>query len=113
MSGHMEFKTYHTYLVTNKNHTVLYIGVTSALRKRVWEHKTRMYPHSFTSRYNVDELVYYEAFFDIGEAIAREKQLKGGSRIKKIELINSFSKQFFFSMRHNNHPFAINECIFD
>ena len=50
-----------------------------------------MYPHSFTARYNVDELVYYEAFFDIGEAIAREKQIKGGSRQKKIDLINGFN----------------------
>jgi len=71
----MEFKTYHTYIVTNRNHTVLYTGVTSALLKRVWEHKSKMYPHSFTAKYNADELIYYEAFFDIGEAIAREKQI--------------------------------------
>ena len=87
----MEFKTYHTYIATNKNHTVLYTGVTSFLRKRMWEHKHKMYPRSFTARYNVNELVYYEAYFDIGEAIAREKQLKGGSRQKKIDLINSFN----------------------
>ena len=72
----MEFKTYHTYIVTNKNHTVLYTGVTSALRKRIWEHKNKMYPYSFTAKYNADKLVYYEAFFDIGEAIVREKQIK-------------------------------------
>ena len=87
----MEFKTYHTYIATNKNHTVLYTGVTSFLRKRIGEHKHKMYPRSFTARYNVNELVYYEAYFDIGEAIAREKQLKGGSRQKKIDLINIFN----------------------
>ena len=90
----MEYKTYHIYFVTNKNHTVIYTGVTSALRKRIWEHKNKMYPHSFTARYNLDELVYYEAFFDIGEAIAREKQIKGGSRQKKIDLINSFNPEW-------------------
>ena len=90
----MEYKTYHTYLITNKNHTVIYTGVTSALRKRIWEHKNKMYPHSFSARYNVEILVYYEAFFDIGEAIEREKQIKGGSRQKKIEMINSFNPEW-------------------
>ena len=90
----MEFKTYHTYIVTNKNHTVLYTGVTSALRKRIWEHKNKMYPGSFSARYNVDELVYYEAFFDIGEAIAREKQIKAGSRQKKLDMINAFNQEW-------------------
>jgi len=90
----MEYKTYHIYLVTNKNHTVIYTGVTSALRRRIWKHKNKMYPASFTARYNVGELVYYEAFFDIGEAIAREKQLKGGSRQKKIDLINNFNPEW-------------------
>jgi len=87
----MEFKTYHTYIVTNKNHTVLYTGVTSTLRNRIWKHKTKFYPNSFSARYNANELVYYEAFFDIGEAIAREKQIKAGSRQKKLDLINTFN----------------------
>jgi len=90
----MEFKTYHTYIITNKNHTVLYTGVTSALRKRIWEHKTKMYANSFSARYNISELVYYEAFFDIVEAIAREKQIKGGSRAKKIAMINKFNPEW-------------------
>src|SRR5665647_329676 len=90
----MEFKTYHTYIVTNENHTVLYTGVTSALRKRIWEHKNKMYPHSFTAKYNADELVYYQAFFDIGEAIVREKQIKAGSRQKKLDLINAFNQEW-------------------
>ncbi len=87
----MEFRTYHTYIVTNKNHTVLYTGVTSFLKQRIWEHTSKMYPNSFSARYNTYLLIYYEAFLDIGEAIAWEKQLKGGSRQKKIDLINSFN----------------------
>jgi len=87
----MEYKTYHTYIVTNKNHTVLYTGVTSALRKRILKHQNKFYPGSFTARYNAHKLVWYEMYFDIGEAIAREKQLKGGSRQKKIDLINAFN----------------------
>jgi len=90
----MEFKTYHIYIVTNKNHTVLYTGVTSALRNRILEHKHKRYPRSFTARYNADELVYFEAFFDVVEAIGREKQLKAGSRQKKIDLINSFNPEW-------------------
>jgi len=90
----MEFKTYNTYIVTNENHTVLYTGVTSALRKRIWEHKNKMYPHSFTAKYNAEELVYYEAFFDIGEAIVWEKQIKAGSRQKKLDLINAFNQEW-------------------
>jgi len=87
----MEYKTYHTYIVTNKNHTVLYTGVTSTLRKRILKHQNKFYPGSFTARYNAHKLVWYEMYFDIGEAIAREKQLKGGSRQKKIDLINAFN----------------------
>ena len=90
----MEFKSYHTYIVTNKYHTVLYTGVTSVLHKRIREHKHKMYPRSFSARYNADELVYYEAFFDIGEAIAREKQIKAGPRQKKIDMINAFNPEW-------------------
>lgn len=84
----MEFRTYQVYILTNKNHTVLYIGVTSNLKSRIEQHKNKHNPKSFTARYNVDLLDYFEQFFDIGEAIAREKQLKSGSRQKKIDLIN-------------------------
>ena len=78
------------YLMTNKNNSVLYTdtGVSSKLRERIHEHKTREYPKSFTSRYNCHKLVYYEYFESIEEAIAREKQIKAGSRIKKESLIN-------------------------
>jgi len=90
----MEYRTYQVYILTNKNHTVLYTGVTSNLGLRVEQHKTKSNQKSFTARYNVDLLVYYEQFFDIGEAIEREKQIKAGSRQKKIDLINSFNREW-------------------
>ena len=64
------------YILTNKNHTVLYIGVTSELQPRIYDHKAKRSRKSFTARFNVDRLVYYESFHSIEEAIAREKQLK-------------------------------------
>lgn len=77
--------------MTNKNHTTLYTGVTSTLPKRVQQHKESYYSQSFTSRYNLYILVYWEAFQEIGDAISREKQIKGGSRQKKLDLINSMN----------------------
>jgi putative endonuclease len=77
--------------MTNRHNTTLYVGVTSHLLERIAEHKTSKYPNSFTAKYNLDKLVYYEAFNRIEEAIAREKQLKGGSRKKKLELIQAFN----------------------
>lgn len=75
--------------MANKNNTVLYTGVTSDLKERVKEHMEKRYPGSFTARYNIGKLVYYEKFTSIADAIKREKQIKGGSRKKKVELINS------------------------
>ena len=77
----------YTYIITNKNHTTLYIGVTSDLSKRIREHRAKHYPNSFSARYNLYKLVYFETFQMIGDAIAREKQLKAGSRSKKEALI--------------------------
>ncbi len=79
------------YILTNKNNTVLYTGVTSDLRKRLYEHKNKIHPSGFTARYNVSKLVYFEVFSSIEEAIAREKQIKGGSRKKKNQLIDSLN----------------------
>ncbi len=79
------------YIMTNKNHTVLYTGVTSDIIGRVWQHKNKVYPKSFTARYKLHKLVYYESFGSIEEAIDREKQLKGGSRQKKINMIMSMN----------------------
>lgn len=82
------------YIMTNIGNTVLYTGVTSDLVSRVLEHKEGKYPNSFTSRYNVKKLVYYEIFPSIEEAIDREKQIKGGSRKKKEELINTMNPEW-------------------
>jgi len=79
--------------MTNPRNTVLYTGVTGDLKRRVWEHKTKAVP-GFTAKYNVVKLVYFEVFDDPEEAILREKKIKGGSRAKKIALINSFNPQW-------------------
>jgi putative endonuclease len=84
-------KTGHVYILTNKNNTTLYVGVTSALRQRIQEHKDKKYPKSFSARYNLNKLVYHEPHQGMGVAIAREKQLKGGSRSKKIALIEGMN----------------------
>lgn len=75
------------YIITNKNNNTLYVGVTSNLTFRIKQHKEKFYKNSFSARYNLSKLVYYETFQNIGEAIAREKQLKGGNRANKIKLI--------------------------
>ncbi len=82
------------YILTNKNNTVLYTGVTSDLKKRVWEHKQKLVP-GFTQKYNIDKLVYYEICDNIEQAIEREKQIKAGSRKKKIDLIESINKDYY------------------
>jgi putative endonuclease len=77
--------------MSNKNNTVIYTGVTNNLKRRVYEHKEKMID-GFTKKYNVDKLVYFEFTDDINSAIQREKQIKAGSRKKKIDLINSINK---------------------
>jgi putative endonuclease len=83
-------KQYSVYLLTNKAKTVIYTGVTNDLKRRVHEHKSKIID-GFTKRYNVDHLVYFETTNDIESAIAREKQIKGGSRQDKIRLIDSMN----------------------
>ena len=78
------------YIMTNKNNTVLYTGVTSNIINRVTAHKNKMV-EGFTSKYNVTKLVYFEEFATMPEAIAREKQIKGGSRQRKIDLIKKMN----------------------
>ena len=78
---------YYVYILTNKNHTVLYTGVTSNLIRRVYEHKTHADPNSFTSKYKTDKLVYFEETSDVKAAIEREKQIKSWSRDRKTDLI--------------------------
>jgi putative endonuclease len=77
------------YIITNLGNTVLYTGVTNNLSRRILEHRNKRNPGSFSARYEIYKLVYYETFWHIGDAIAREKQIKAGSRQKKINLINS------------------------
>jgi putative endonuclease len=80
--------------MTNNNNSVLYTGVTSDLKERILNHKSKKYPDSFSARYNICKLVYYECLDNIGEAIEREKQIKGGSRKKKIELIEGMNPEW-------------------
>ncbi|MFF5380728.1 GIY-YIG nuclease family protein [Pedobacter suwonensis] len=82
------------YIMTNYQRTTLYIGVTSDLRSRIYEHQNKIYPKSFTSKYNLTLCVYYEVYTSIEEAIDREKQLKKWSRPKKDTLIDNFNKSW-------------------
>jgi len=83
-------RLYCVYIMTNKTKIVLYTGITSNLNKRIYEHKENLV-EGFTKKYNVHKLVYYEVFNDVEEGILREKQIKTGSRNKKIKLINSMN----------------------
>jgi putative endonuclease len=82
------------YIITNKNNTTLYVGVTSNLSERILAHIEKRHQVSFSARYNLNKLVYYEQFQMIGDAIGREKQLKAGSRAKKIALINALNPEW-------------------
>ena len=86
-------RQYYIYIMTNKNNTVLYTGITNDLKRRVYEHKEKLVD-GFTKKYNVTKLVYYEVFEDPENAILREKQIKAGSRQKKISLINSVNGEW-------------------
>lgn len=83
----------YVYLLTNKMNTVIYTGVTSNLQRRIYEHKEKLV-EGFTKKYKVEKLVYYEVFDSIEEAIVREKQIKAGSRKKKIGLILNSNPDF-------------------
>ena len=84
---------YFVYIMTNKYNTVLYTGVTNDLKRRLYEHKEKLID-GFTNKYNIVKLVYYEVFDDAYNAISREKQIKGGSRQNKIDLINTLNNQW-------------------
>jgi putative endonuclease len=83
-------KQAYVYIMTNQNRRALYTGVTSDLKKRVYQHREGLLG-GFTRRYNAKRLVYYEVYDDIIEAIAREKQIKSGPRQRKIDLIISMN----------------------
>src|SRR5664279_4444490 len=82
------------YIITNQNNTVLYTGVTSALRARIFEHRTKFYPKSFSARFNCTKIAWFEFLPSIEEAISREKQIKAGSRKAKVKLINSLNPEW-------------------
>ena len=83
---------YYVYIVTNRSHT-LYTGVTNDLQRRVYQHKQKLVK-GFTQKYNISQLVYYETTSDVRAAIAREKQIKGWLRSKKIALIESMNPKW-------------------
>jgi putative endonuclease len=80
-----------TYILTNKYNKVLYTGVTSELKDRILNHKTKKYPKAFTARYNTDKLVWFKEFNSIIDAREREQQLKAGSRARKLKLIEAMN----------------------
>lgn len=84
---------FYVYITTTPNNTALYTGVTNNLKKRMAEHKLKL-KDGFTKKYNIDKLVYYEVFEGIKAAITREKQIKGGSRQKKIDLIRGMNRKW-------------------
>lgn len=86
-------KTYAVYILTNYNETTFYIGVTGNLKKRIWEHKNKIF-EGFTKKYNVNKLVYYELIQSVDSAINREKQLKRWHRQWKINLIKENNPKF-------------------
>ena len=92
---------YYVYILTNKTNRVLYVGVTNNLVRRVYEHKNKAV-EGFTEKYNVNKLVYYDATTDVRAAIAREKQIKGWVRQKKLNLISDLNplwRDLYFEIR--------------
>ena len=82
---------YYVYILSNNTHTTIYTGVTNDLVRRIYEHKHEMDDKSFTAKYHIHRLVYYEATTDIRSAIEREKQIKGWNRARKNKLIESMN----------------------
>src|SRR3989339_2118357 len=107
----MRIHVYYVYILTNTHHNVLYTGVTNDLERRCYEHKQKKIK-GFTQKYNVDKLIYFEKFDFIDLAIAREKQIKGYSRIKKINLIGQFNKEWkdLFCDRKIEVPHSSYKC---
>ena len=101
-------KEYYIYIMTNKNKSVLYIGVTDDLIRRVYEHKNHIIENSFTYKYNCEYCVYYEKYNDINQAIERETQLKKWNRLKKKNLINVKNPNWI-ELVNDNEILNINE----
>jgi len=86
-------KQYYVYILTNHTRSALYVGVTNDLKRRVYEHKNHL-GGSFSRKYHINQLVYFEVFEDIYEAIKREKAIKGGSRARKLALIDDMNPEW-------------------
>ncbi|TET99065.1 MAG: GIY-YIG nuclease family protein [Anaerolineales bacterium] len=86
-------KKYYVYIMTNKSNSTLYTGVTSDLKRRIYEHREG-FGGGFTKKYAIKKLIYYEITTDVHSALAREKQIKAGSRKRKVDLINSFNSEW-------------------
>lgn len=84
-------KCWTVYIMSNRPNGVLYVGVTDNLDERVKEHKLKLYPRSFTAKYNCDKLIYFEEFDDGQEAVKRERQMKKWKRVWKVKLIENFN----------------------
>jgi len=97
--------TYYVYIITNNNRTVLYTGVTNYLHRRLWQHLNKFNPKSFSAKYNVYQLLYYEKYSWIQQAIEREKEIKNLTRLKKWEMIKSVNPRLEFL----NHLFEYKE----
>lgn len=82
------------YIIANTHNTVLYCGATTDLYKRILEHKNKVFKNSFTLKYNVSKLVYFESFSIASDAFTREKQIKAGSRKKKLQLIEKINPEW-------------------
>jgi putative endonuclease len=83
--------TYYVYILANKTNTTIYVGVTKDLIRRVYEHRQELDKDSFTAKYHIHKLVYYETTSDIYAALTREKQVKGWNRKRKNELVDGFN----------------------
>ena len=97
---------YFVYILTNRTNVVLYTGVTNDLERRLWKHRSHADPNSFTARYQVHKLVYFETTPDIQSAIAREKQIKSWSRKKKnqlVETVNPGWEDLLLTLQHTSH----------
>jgi len=86
--------TFYVYIMFNRRNGTLYVGMTNDIVRRVWEHKNKALPDSFTAKYGCDKLAYYEDFDYVNDAIEREKKLKAGSRARKIKLIESINPEW-------------------
>ncbi len=86
MCAHAANRSYWVYILTNKRNGTLYVGVTNSLERRIWQHKAKVI-EGFTKQYGLNQLVHFEQFRDVNAAIAREKEIKGWLRKRKLELI--------------------------